>query len=96
MIADPREVVLMVMAMIMAVVVMMMVIHNDIEVIEREKPGEPVTVPPEWPGIPGIQVRILPGRRVVGNNRRTVLIVIVLDRFRTFANGRRSLGQGRV
>jgi hypothetical protein len=53
-----------------------------VEVVQDEEAVEVEPVPPEWIGDPGVQVIIIPRRRVVTNNRGTFLIVIVIYNLR--------------
>jgi hypothetical protein len=53
-----------------------------VEVVQNEEPMEVEPEPPEWIGDPGVQVIIIPRRRVVGDNRRTFLIIIVIYNLR--------------
>jgi hypothetical protein len=53
-----------------------------VEVVQTEIAREEKSTPPEWIGDPGVQVMIIPRRRVVCDNRGTFLIVIVIYNLR--------------
>ena len=52
---------------------------SSVKIVEAEEPGEPEPTAPEWIGNPGIEVIIIPGRWIVSNNRRTLIVVIIID-----------------
>jgi hypothetical protein len=62
---------------------MMSVVDDDdsVKVMKAEEPGEPKSGPPERIGDPGIHVIIIRGRGVVSNNRRSLVVVVVIDHF---------------
>lgn len=51
---------------------------DPVKVVQNKKPGEEESRVPEWIRDPGVQVVIIPGRRIVSDNRRTFFIVIIV------------------
>jgi hypothetical protein len=49
------------------------------EIMENKEPREIKPGVPEWTGDPGIQVIIIPGRWIIGDDRRSYGIVIIID-----------------
>jgi hypothetical protein len=60
-------------------VVMPMSMNSSMEIMENKEPREIKTGVPEWAGDPGVQVIIIPGRGVIGDDRRAFGIVIIID-----------------
>jgi hypothetical protein len=60
-------------------VVMSMPMNVSMEIMENKVPREIEPGVPEWAGDPGVQVIIIPGRRVIGDDRRAFGIVIIID-----------------
>ncbi len=58
-------------------IVMMMVVM--VKIVQDEKTGKEKTGAPEWIGDPPVQIGIIPRRRIVSNDRRTFLAVIVFN-----------------
>jgi hypothetical protein len=60
---------------------MMSVVDDDdsVKVMKAEEPGEPESGPPDRIGDPVIHVIIIRGRGVVSNNRRSLVVVVVID-----------------
>jgi hypothetical protein len=59
---------------------MVVMAHNDnVKVVQDEESREEEPCTPERIRNPAIQVVIIPGRRIVGDNRRPFVIVIVVD-----------------
>jgi hypothetical protein len=58
-----------------------MLVENDmlVEIAQNEESGEKEPGTPERVRNPGVQVIVRSGRRVVGNYRRAIIIVIVVD-----------------
>jgi hypothetical protein len=61
--------------MMMVVVVMMM----DVKIIQDEKTGEEEPGAPEWVRDPSIEVVVIPGRGIVGDDGRTFGVVILVN-----------------
>ena len=51
---------------------------SPMEVVQTEEAGEEKSPPPEWERNPSIEVIIVPGRRVIGDYRRTFIIIVVV------------------
>jgi hypothetical protein len=51
---------------------------HPVEVVQGEEPGEEEAGIPEWIRNPGVQIIIIPWRRIVCDNRWAFLIVIVI------------------
>ena len=51
----------------------------DIEIVQDEEPREEESRAPEWIRDPGVEVVVIPGRWVISDDRRTFLIVVVVD-----------------
>ncbi len=84
MVADPMMVVVAIVTMVpivVPVVVMMMMMVN-IKIVQDEKPREEESGAPEWVRDPGIKIIVIPGWRVVTNDRRTLLVVIIVNGLR--------------
>jgi hypothetical protein len=62
----------------------MPVVDSDdlIKIVKNEEPGEPKTRAPERIRDPGIHVVIIPGGRVISDDRRPLIIIVVIDRVR--------------
>lgn len=58
---------------------MMMMVVVEMKIIQDEKAREEETRTPEWVRNPSVQVVIIPGRRIVSDNRRTFSIVILVN-----------------
>jgi len=59
---------------------MPMIDYGDLmKIPEDEKPGEKVPPTPKGIGNPGIEVVVVLGRRVVGDHRRSLGVVVVVD-----------------
>jgi hypothetical protein len=52
---------------------------DPMEVVQDEESREPETVPPEWMRNPGIQVVVIPGRGIIGDCRRPLVVIVVVD-----------------
>ena len=52
---------------------------NPVKIVKAEEPGEPEPAEPERIGNPGIEVIVIRGRRIVGNDGRTLLVIIIVD-----------------
>jgi hypothetical protein len=63
---------------------------SSMEIMENKEPREIKPGVPEWAGDPGVQVRIIPGWRIIGDDRRAFGVVIIID-----FGGRRVLRGGR-
>ena len=59
---------------------MVMMTNEDdpVEVVENEEPGEEETGAPERIRHPGVQVVIVPRRRVVSDYRRALIVVVIV------------------
>jgi hypothetical protein len=55
---------------------------SPVKIMQDEEPVKMEPIPPEWIGDPGVQVVIIPRRRVVGNNRGTFFVIIVIYNLR--------------
>ena len=53
--------------------------ETSVKIVEDEEPWEPEPRIPKWIRNPGIQVIIIPGRRIVTNNWGALIVVIVID-----------------
>lgn len=55
--------------------------HNNdfVEVVQDEESREPESRAPKWKRNPGIQAIIIPRRGIVRNNRRTLIVVIIVN-----------------
>jgi hypothetical protein len=56
--------------------------ESSVEVVENKESREPGTRAPEWIRDPSVHVVIIPGRRIVCDDWRTFIIVVVIDHFR--------------
>jgi hypothetical protein len=54
----------------------------DVKIGQDEKTREPEPGIPEWVRDPCVQVVVIPRRGIVSHNRRTFIVVIVVDLFR--------------
>ncbi len=63
------------------VTIMMMVVvkHKEIEIVQNEESWEKEPRVPEGIGNPRIQIAIIVGRRIIANDWRTFLVVIIVD-----------------
>jgi hypothetical protein len=52
---------------------------HSMKIMENIEPREVEPGVPEWAGDPGIQVIVIPGRGIIGDNRRAFSIVIIID-----------------
>ncbi len=59
--------------------VMVVMTNKATEIREDEKPGEEESRAPEWVRNPIVQIVVIPGGRIVSDNGRAFLIVIVID-----------------
>ena len=66
-----------------------MLVENDmpVEIAQNEESGEKEPGTPERVRNPGVQVIVRGGRRVVGNYRRAIAIIIVVDNLRVRVRG---------
>jgi hypothetical protein len=53
--------------------------NHSVEIMENIEPREVEPGVPEWAGDPGIHVIIIPGRRIVGHDRRAFGVVVIID-----------------
>jgi hypothetical protein len=60
-------------------VVMSMPMNRSMEIMENKEPREIKPGVPEGAGDPGVQVIIIPGRGIIGDDRRAFGIVIMID-----------------
>ena len=70
------------------------VMMETVEIGQDEETAEIQSSPPEWPWHPIIKIGIVPGRRIISHDRRSV-IVIVFAKFRgihIFGSRRRGNG----
>ena len=54
-------------------------VNGPVEVVENEESGEPETGAPEGVRDPGIHVIVIPGRRVVSDDGRPFIVVVVVN-----------------
>ena len=54
-------------------------VNGPVEVVENEESGEPETGAPEGVRDPRVHVIVIPGRRVVSNDRRPFIVVVVVN-----------------
>jgi hypothetical protein len=54
-------------------------INGLVEVVENEESGEPETGPPEGVRDPRVHVIVIPGRRVVSDDGRPFIVVMVVN-----------------
>jgi hypothetical protein len=52
-------------------------INGPVEVVENEESGEPETGEPEWVRDPCVHVIVIPGRGIVSDDGRSLIVVIV-------------------
>jgi hypothetical protein len=60
-------------------IVMPMPMNRSMEIMENKEPREIKPGTPEWAGDPCIHVIIIPWRGIIGDNRRALGIVIIID-----------------
>jgi hypothetical protein len=60
-------------------VVRPMPMNMSMKIMENKEPREIKPGVPEWAGDPGVQVIIIPGRGIIGDDRRALGVVIVID-----------------
>jgi hypothetical protein len=53
--------------------------NTSMEIMENKVPREIKPGVPEWARDPGVQVMIIPGRRIIGDDGRAFGIVIIID-----------------
>ena len=53
--------------------------ETSVKIAKDEESREPEPCIPEWIRDPGIQVVIIPGRRIVANNWGALIVVIIID-----------------
>jgi hypothetical protein len=63
----------------MMTVVEMMIMMKMMKIVQDEKAWKKETRTPEWIRHPSIQVVIIPRRRIVGDYRRTLLVIIIFN-----------------
>jgi hypothetical protein len=51
---------------------------DPVEIVQDEEPGEEKPGAPEWIRNPGVKVIVIPWRRIICDNRRAFLIVIIV------------------
>jgi hypothetical protein len=54
-------------------------VNGSVEVVENEESGEPETGPPEGIRDPRVHVVVIPGRRVVSDDGRPFIVVVVVN-----------------
>ena len=54
-------------------------VNGPVEVVENEESGEPETGAPEGVGDPRVHVIVIPGRRVVSDDGRPFIVVVVVN-----------------
>jgi hypothetical protein len=54
-------------------------VNGPVEVVENEESGEPETGPPEGVRDPRVHVIVIPGRRVVSDDGRPFIVVVVVN-----------------
>src|SRR5512136_405393 len=57
-------------------------INGPVEIVQNEESGEPKTGAPEWVRDPCIHVIVIPGRRIVSDDGRPLIVVIVANYIR--------------
>ena len=54
-------------------------VSGSVEIVENEESGEPKTGVPEWVRDPRVHVRVIGGRRIISDDGRPLIIVIVAN-----------------
>ena len=54
-------------------------VNGSVEIVEDEESGEPETVAPEGVRDPRVHVIVIPGRRVVSDDGRPFIVVVVVN-----------------
>jgi len=54
-------------------------VNGPVEVVENEESGEPEIGPPERVRDPRVHVIVIPGRRVVSDDGRPFIVVVVVN-----------------
>ena len=54
-------------------------VNGPVEVVENKESGEPETGPPEGVRDPRVHVIVIPGRRVVSDDGRPFIVVVVVN-----------------
>lgn len=75
------------MAMVMSSMPPVVAPDEYVEAVEHKVASEPGVPPPERPGNPGVHIGVIPGGNVIGDNRRTVFIVVGIDILRIIVAG---------
>jgi hypothetical protein len=58
---------------------MSMSMNTSMEIMKNKEPRKIKPGVPEWAGNPGVQVIIIPGGWIIGDDRRAFGIVIIID-----------------
>jgi hypothetical protein len=53
--------------------------NGPVEIVENEESGKPETGAPEWVRDPCIHVIVIPGRRIISDDRRTFIVIVVVN-----------------
>ncbi len=57
----------------------MRMVNGLVKIIENKKTWEEEPGAKEWIRNPSIQIRIVRRRRIIGHNRRTFIVVVIID-----------------
>jgi len=56
--------------------------NGPVEVVENEESGKPETGAPEWVRDPCVHVIVIPGRSIVSDDGRPLIVVIIVNYIR--------------
>jgi hypothetical protein len=70
------------------------VVTVPVEIVQDEVAAEAEPSPPKWPWDPGIEIAVVPGRRIIAHYGRSVIVIVLLNsgRLHIFGNLRRRSG----
>jgi hypothetical protein len=57
-------------------------VNGSVEIVENEESGKPETGAPEWVRDPCVHVIVIPGRRIIGDDGRPLIGVVVANYIR--------------
>ena len=54
-------------------------VNGPVEIVENKESGEPETRAPEWVRDPCVHIIVIPGGRVVSDDGRSFIVVVVVN-----------------
>ena len=70
------------------------VVAVPVEIVQYEVAAKAEPSPPKWAGDPGIEIAVVPGRRIIAHYGRSVLVIVLVNSggLHIFGNLRRRRG----